>query len=334
MKLSLWVTKSCNMNCKYCYESGLSNEFEMQNDDNYIKSVLDFIINTCSKTDSHKVFIKLFGGEPLLRFEFIKKFVEIANKRISDSIKVFYSITTNGLLLNDEIIKWFENNNVECALSIDGDEETYSINRRLKSGESPWQKVDNVVDKLVLSNIKKSARMTYNSQTFKKLYNNCVYLVKRGFSIIKVVPDYFDHNWSYDDIKLLEKEIRKILKYKSENPSVFFSLDDEDLLKGKKGCGGGYSMFSVDEKGDLYPCTYVVGDDRHKIGNILTNDKIELKYSDSTQNIREDCTGCKYYECCKAGSCIYGNYKMTGSLYKSNYFFCEYQKMMYRLKGV
>lgn len=334
MKLSLWVTKKCNMNCKYCYEQGLSDEFDMQNDDEYIKSVLDFIVSTCVETDSDKVFIKLFGGEPLLKFNFLKKFLKAANERLDKRIKTYYSITTNGLLINDEIIDWFENNNVECSLSIDGDEETYSINRRLKNGGSPWRKVDEVVNKLVSSNIRISARMTYNSQTFEKLYDNCIYLVKRGFKRIKLVPDYFDYDWSSDHIELLEKEIANILNFREKNTSLYFSLDDENLLIGRKGCAGGYSIFSIDDKGDIYPCTYVVGDDKYKIGNILTDDKIELKYSDSIQHIREDCIGCRYYKCCKAGSCIYGNYKMTGNLYKSNSFFCEYQKLMYRLEGV
>lgn len=334
MKLSLWVTKNCNMKCKYCYEGNMPDEPAMPEGNDYINAVLGFIAYACGQTNDNKVFIKLFGGEPLLRFAFIKNFVEAADKSLGGTLKLYYSVTTNGLLLNDEIAGWFEHNNVDCALSIDGDEETYSVNRKTKDGQSAWEKVDEAVRKLMSGNLRKSARMTYNSQTFRKLYDNCIYLVGRGFRTIRAVPDFFDDGWSAEHIPILEEEIRKINRYRSENKTVFFSLDDEDILKGRKGCSGGYGIFSIDDQGDVYPCTYVVGHDTYKIGNILRNSKIDLKYSDADHHLRQDCQGCSYYKCCKSGSCLYGNYKMTGDLYKSNGFFCEYQKILYRLKGI
>ena len=127
MKLSIWVTKTCNMACSYCYEEGLIREDTGVCEIDYIEKTIEFINTMCYKTASKKIFIKFFGGEPLIKFPFIKKFVEIANEKIDDKITPFYSITTNGTLMTDDMLIWLKKNNVECALSIDGDEEIYSM---------------------------------------------------------------------------------------------------------------------------------------------------------------------------------------------------------------
>lgn len=95
MKLSIWVTKTCNMACSYCYEEGLIREDTGVCEIDYIEKTIEFINTMCYKTASKKIFIKFFGGEPLIKFPFIKKFVEIANEKIDDKITPFYSITTD-----------------------------------------------------------------------------------------------------------------------------------------------------------------------------------------------------------------------------------------------
>lgn len=105
------------------------------------------------------------------------------------------------------MIDWFEKNNVECALSVDGDEETFNMNRKMKNSENPWNKINQIIDLLMSRNIKLSARVTYNSLTFNKLYYNIKYLVDRGFKNLKVVPDYFDEDWSEKKSTRIKKTI-------------------------------------------------------------------------------------------------------------------------------
>lgn len=333
MKLSIWVTKKCNMSCTYCYEDGMVREDIEINETDYIRKAIEFINVTCERINSHKLFIKFFGGEPLSRFDFIENFVDMANKFVRADIRIFYSITTNGTLMNDDIIKWFEENSVECALSIDGNEKIYSMNRHFKNGKSSWEFVDKLIPKLLDKNIKVTGRMTYNSSTADSLSDSCVYLLNRGFTILKAVPDYFDENWTIEKVKILENEIIKIYEGIESNPRMQINLDDDDLFIGRKGCAGGYSMFSIDRDGSIYPCTYVVENKEFLIGNIYDSCEVELKYTDGIGLVRNDCMGCKYYKCCKSASCLYGNYKMTNTMNKVNTFFCEYQKILYRVKG-
>ena len=80
MKLSIWVTKTCNMACSYCYEEGLIREDTGVCEIDYIEKTIEFINTMCYKTASKKIFIKFFGGEPLIKFPFIKKFVATVYK--------------------------------------------------------------------------------------------------------------------------------------------------------------------------------------------------------------------------------------------------------------
>ena len=230
MKLSIWVTKTCNMACSYCYEEGLIREDTGVCEIDYIEKTIEFINTMCYKTASKKIFIKFFGGEPLIKFPFIKKFVEIANEKIDDKITPFYSITTNGTLMTDDMLIWLKKNNVECALSIDGDEEIYSINRRYKNRSSAWRDVDDLIPRLFDASLKLSARVTYNSKTVSKLSSSCEYLINRGFTVLKVVPDYFDSEWSDKSLEILEGQLREIDKIRNIRKNAYINLDDDELL--------------------------------------------------------------------------------------------------------
>lgn len=332
MKLSVWVTRNCNMNCSYCYEDGVERCDVPIEEDVYIKKCIEFINSTCHRTSSKKLFLKFFGGEPLLKYPFIKKFVREINEKVSSEIRVFYSITTNGTLMNDEIIDWFKENRVECALSIDGSERVYSINRHYKNGDSSWNTIDALIPKLVDKGLKLSARATYNSKTADSLYESVTYLVDRGFTILKVVPDYFDLNWSPDIIPILKKQIEQIYHLESTYPALQINLDDDNLFIGRKGCAGGYSMFSLDRNGDIYPCTYAVDNSSFVIGNIFDTCDIPLRYTDGSNLQRPSCIGCRYYKCCKSAECLYGNYMMSGTFEDVNEFFCSYRKILYEMK--
>lgn len=331
MKISIWVTKICNMDCSYCYENGITRKDETICEDEYIENVIRFINNMCTKISSKKLFIKFFGGEPLIQFSFIERFVELGKQKINKGIKVFYSITTNGTLMTDYMIQWFEKNYVECALSIDGDESVYNTNRRYKNNRSAWEDINALIPKLLQSRIKLSARMTYNSKTVAKLTESCEYLLERGFKLLKAVPDYFDVNWDEKSILNLEEQIKEIEDLKVRNGNIYINLDDDDLFIGRKGCAGGYSMFSIDLKGNIYPCTYVMDNERFLLGNLSVLDSVQPQYTDGTALIRENCEGCRYYKCCKSVSCLYGNYKMSGQMDKTNDFFCSYRKILYKL---
>lgn len=135
-------------------------------------------------------------------------------------------------------------------------------------------------------------------------------------------------------VQELKKQLQLIDNYRSQNKDIFINIDDDDLMIGRKGCAGGYSIFSIDDKGNIYPCTYVVGNKDFIINNIFENTDIELKYTSSEEVSRNCCIGCKYYKCCKSGSCLYANYKMSGKYGTPSSNFCEYQKILYSLRGV
>lgn len=332
MKLSIWVTRNCNMKCSYCYEDGILRYDAPIQEKIFIEKCVEFVNLTCARTSSKKLFIKFFGGEPLLKYSFLKRFISIMNENIDSGIRIFYSITTNGTLITKEMIPWLKENDIECALSVDGNESIYTANRHYKNGTSAWDTIDQLIPQIVASGLKISARMTYNSKTVESLYESIIYLINRGFTVLKAVPDYFDPNWSSFHIPVLKKQIELIYKLRADKSQLHINLDDDDLFIGRKGCAGGYSMFSIDRNGDIYPCTYVVDNHDFIIGNVFDTCHIPLKYTDGTQLQRKACVGCRYYKCCKSSGCLYGNFRLSGSLDGVNDFFCAYRKILYEVK--
>lgn len=101
MKLSIWVTKECNMRCKYCYENGMDRTFSNSDEELFIDAISEFINVNTKKTGDKKIFIKFFRGEPLIKFEFVSRLVDKLSISLNNKLKIYYSITTNGTLINN-----------------------------------------------------------------------------------------------------------------------------------------------------------------------------------------------------------------------------------------
>lgn len=210
----LQVTQQCNLRCGYCAYSGLyeNRVHTSKNMDTPLaKKAIDFFFQ--HSNSSEKVFVGFYGGEPLLRIDLIKKIVEYINTKYSNR-NVVYPITTNGTLLNDNIVNFLANNNFNLTISLDGPAQYHDINRKFKNGMGSH--------KLIMENLRK-IKINY-PQFYKKItFNsvaapNIIYEDLEGFFSKNELTKDNIYTWS----TLADTYIDEPVKY----PPNYFALDD------------------------------------------------------------------------------------------------------------
>ena len=316
MLLGIWVTSACNLDCKYCYEGSDKKEWHM--DARTADKIICFIEENYTSTDEPLI-IQFHGGEPLLNIDLIKYFIgELKNKFTTVSRNIMFGITTNGVLLNKERIQFLANHmNYDLSISIDGDEEAHDKMRVFSNGKGTYQSIIKNIGTALQIRDDIRARLTFGTETVDHLFLSIKHLIELGFKRIVSIPDYFDRKWEESHIAIYIEQLKLIKEYYLAN-----QLDEKDIeipiiennffMKNK--CTGGYSSIHVDPTGDIYPCTYVVGNPNYKIGSVysggINQDRLDEvdKVNDS---IIIDCEGCNNYHCCISVRCRYLNEQLT-----------------------
>lgn len=321
MEISLWVTNGCNMNCKYCYVDGKKGErfLKQQNVDELIM----FITN--NRKSDEDIFVSFFGGEPLLAFDIIKAAVLKMNKTFPNKIK--YGITTNGLLLNKEIIDFFADNAFAVSLSWDGCEVAHDCNRIDRLGQGTYQRVREKYLLLMESGlVTVRVRATFNSQTYVYLKQS-VENMKEVDADIRVifVPDYFDNNWNEQKLNELSKIIKEIRK-KNVVDNITIIGDENKKIRV---CNGGIGNYHVYVDGRIYPCSFTVNQELFCIGDLkrgLIQQKID-GLAKEYNNPLDTCKGCDYEKYCLSYKCRYLNYVLTGQFSSASEIVCNMENI-------
>lgn len=328
---TLWITANCNLNCKYCYEGENKLNKSMTKDiiDKSIKFGLD---NFMDKDEELRVAIH--GGEPFLEFENIKYIIkEIKEKAKKIDKKPRFLTTTNGTILNDEIMEFIVKEMPDITLSIDGTKETHDKTRKFKNGKGSHSIVLENGLKLLKQLPNMRIRMTFDSETVKNLYEDVKYLIDYGFKIIVPVPNLFDSNWNESHVEILKQQIKSIKKYIVCKKDVAVSIADKNIYKLKRYCNGGKSSIHIYSDGNLYPCTLVGGKKEFCIGNIY--DGVDIKKRDELLNISKekniDCDGCSLYNYCDGPRCKIKNKILTGDYNQASPMGCAMENLLYEL---
>ena len=334
--LMLQVTQQCNLRCNYCIYSGKYNTREHSGKKmtfNLAQRGIDYILQRSDKCKDIK--IGIYGGEPLLEFDLIKKCIEYTNQH-TDKIKVIYAITTNGTLLNDEMIALFEKNQLELTISFDGPKNIHDKNRKyLHNDEGTY---DTIMKKIEY--IKKNyPKYFFNKVTFNTVispeesYKAVIEYFKKekifngnmvGLHLVDDVgrkenidlPDEFIESYNFEYFKYLMAQIKH---YKSEDLSInakdqFQSVVDlqTKMHNGHVKClpkkwhhGGpcipGERAIFLNVDGNFYPCEKVSEtSDLAIIGNI--DNGIDLAKAQNVLNIElfteKECKNCWAYKYC------------------------------------
>lgn len=341
--MCLHIAHDCNLRCKYCFAStGDFGGGRSLMDVETGKKAIDFLIE--KSAGRHNLELDFFGGEPLMNFGVVKEIVHYARSLEETYNKKFrFTITTNGMLLNDEAVDFINQEMSNVVLSIDGRKD---VNDRMRPRIDGSGSYDRIIGKYKDLVQKRGHEQYYVRGTFTK-YNldfskDVLHLYEEGFDQLSVEPVVCEPERPYalteadlpaifEEYETLAKEIIR-LKKEGKSINFFHFMIDLDqgpcAIKRLRGCGCGNEYVAVTPDGDIYPCHQFVGQEKWKMGN-LHDDTFDFAkkayFAATTVYDKPDCKKCwaKFY--C-SGGCNANNMQYMGDVLKSHHLSCELEK--------
>ena len=330
--LCLHVAHDCNLRCQYCFAStgdfGTGRKimpFEVA------KKAIDFVISRSGKR--RNIEVDFFGGEPLMAWDTVKQTIDYARSIEEEHGKKFrFTITTNGLLLDDEKIDYINANMDNVVLSLDGRPSVNDEMRKTVSGAGSYYIIVPKFQELVEKRDPKLDYYARGTFTGKNLdfAEDVVHIADEGFDRLSVEPVAAEDGCGYE---LTEADLDKIYaeydrltdimeaRRKEGKPFHFFHFmvdlnQGPCVVKRLRGCGAGYEYVAVTPEGDIYPCHQFVGNEAFKQGSVLDGSfDMDIAHKFASMNIytREKCGDCwaKFY--C-SGGCSAANHNFSHDL--------------------
>ena len=341
--LCLHIAHDCNLACKYCFaEEGEYHGGRALMSYEVGKKALDFLIANSGNRVNLEV--DFFGGEPLMNFQVVKDLVAYGRSKEKEFNKKFrFTLTTNGMLLTDEVMEFANKEMANVVLSIDGRKEVHDFMRPTRNGKGSYD--------LIIDKFKKMAKMRnqtnyYVRGTFTH-YNldfskDVLHLADMGFKQISaepvVAPDDMDYAIREEDLPKLFEEYDALAKEmvkreKEGNGFNFFHFmidmtGGPCLYKRLSGCGSGTEYLAVTPWGDLYPCHQFVGMEQFKLGNVDTGiEKTDIVDEFKLCNVyaKDKCKDCFARFYC-SGGCAANSYNFHGNLLDAYDIGCELER--------
>lgn len=338
--LCLHVAHTCNLNCSYCFASqGKYHGDRAIMSLDVGKRALDFLIENSAGRKNLEV--DFFGGEPLMNFDMIKELVKYARIREKEFGKNFrFTLTTNGVLVDDEVIDFANREMSNVVLSLDGRKEVHDRFRVDYSGKGSWETVVPKFQRFVKRRGKKSYYMrgtfTHANPDFLKDIEEMLALGFTELSMEPVVCDNSDSSaLTAEDLPIVLEQYEKLAelmleRHRQGKPFTFYHymLDLKSgpcIYKRISGCGSGTEYMAVTPWGDLYPCHQFVGEEKFKLGDIWTgvkNTTVQDEFAACNVYTRPECRDCWAKLYC-SGGCAANAYHATGSVYGVYKYGCE-----------
>lgn len=341
--LCLHIAHDCNLACKYCFAEegeyhgrrGLMS-FEVG------KKALDFLVeNSGSRVNLE---VDFFGGEPLMNWDVVKRLVEYGRSIEKEKNKNFrFTLTTNGVLLNEEIEEFLNKEMANVVLSLDGRKEVNDRMRPFRTGQGSY---DLIVPKFQEFAKSRKDKDYYIRGTFTRynldFSNDIIHFADLGFDQISIEPVVGPED---DPFSIREQDLPQIMeeydklaleyldrKEKGKGFNFFhFQIDLDQgpcVYKRLSGCGSGSEYLAVTPWGELYPCHQFVGDEKFMLGTVdegITNPEVVEEFKKCNVYSKEKCRNCfaKFY--C-SGGCAANSYNFNGTIHDVYDIGCEMQK--------
>ena len=294
------------------------------------KQALDFLIANSGKRRNLEV--DFFGGEPLMNFQVVKDLVAYARSIEKQHNKNFrFTLTTNGMLIDDDVIDFCNKEMSNVVLSLDGRKEIHDAYRVDYAGKGSWDRIVPKFQKLVEAREGKNYYMrgtfTHANPDFLKDIQQMLDLGFTELSMEPVVCAPGDPaELTAEDMEIVKQQYEDLAKLMLERddqgkPFTFYHYmidltGGPCIYKRISGCGSGTEYMAVTPWGDLYPCHQFVGDDKYLLGNIwdgVTNTAIQNEFACCNVYARQDCQDCWAKLYC-SGGCAANAYHATGSV--------------------
>lgn len=329
--LCLHVAHTCNLNCSYCFASqGKYHGERAMMSFEVGKRALDFLIENSGTRKNLEV--DFFGGEPLMNFQVVKDLVAYARSIEQEKGKRFrFTLTTNGVLVDDEVIQWANKECSNVVLSLDGRKEIHDRFRVDYAGNGSWEKIVPKFQKFVQARGGKDYYMrgtfTHNNPDFLKDIQQMLDLGFTELSMEPVVCAAGDPSaLTEEDLPIVMEQYEKLAELMLERdregrPFTFYHYmidltGGPCIYKRISGCGSGTEYMAVTPWGDLYPCHQFVGEERFRLGNIwdgVTNTEVQGEFAACNVYAHPECRDCWARLYC-SGGCAANAYHATGSV--------------------
>ena len=329
--LCLHIAHTCNLNCSYCFASQGKYHGERAVMSYEVgRRALDFLIENSGTR--HNLEVDFFGGEPLLNFEVVKKLVAYARSVEKEHNKNFrFTLTTNGMLIDDDVIDFANRECVNVVLSLDGRREIHDRFRVDYQGRGSFDTIVPKFQKLVKE---RGGKGYYMRGTFTHanpdFLEDIKVMLDLGFNELSMEPVVCapgdPAELTPSDIEIVKGEYEKLAELmkrreREGKPFTFYHymIDLKGgpcIYKRISGCGSGTEYMAVTPFGDLYPCHQFVGEEKYKLGNIyegVTNLSARREFENSNLYKKAECRDCWARLYC-SGGCAANAYHATGSV--------------------
>ena len=329
--LCLHIAHTCNLNCSYCFASqGKYHGDRAVMSFEVGKRALDFLIENSGSRRNLEV--DFFGGEPLMNFQVVKDLVAYARSIEKEHNKNFrFTLTTNGVLVDDDVIEWANRECHNVVLSLDGRKEIHDRFRVDYAGKGSWDKIVPKFQKFVEA---REGKGYYMRGTFTHANPDFLEDIKTmldlGFNELSMEPVVCAEG---DPSELTEEDLTIVMDQYERLAELMLQKDKEgkpftfyhymiDLTGGPciykriSGCGSGTEYMAVTPWGDLYPCHQFVGEDKFKLGDIwngVTNTEMQGQFAACNVYAHPECRDCWARLYC-SGGCAANAYHATGSV--------------------
>ena len=341
--LCMHIAHDCNLACRYCFaEEGEYHGRRAMMSYEVGKKALDFLIaNSGSRRNLE---VDFFGGEPLMNWQVVKDLVAYGREQEKKFNKHFrFTVTTNGVLLNDEIQDFINKEMDNVVMSLDGRKEINDKMRPFRNGKGSYDLIVPKFQKLADS---RNQERYYIRGTFTRnnldFSNDILHYADLGFKQMSIEPVVGDETDPYaireEDLPQIFEEYDKLAKVMIEREKegkgfnfFHFMIDLEGgpcIYKRLSGCGSGTEYLSVTPWGDLYPCHQFVGQDEFLMGNVdegITKPEIADEFRSCSVYSKDKCRNCfaKFY--C-SGGCMANAYNFHGTIHDAYDIGCEMQR--------
>jgi uncharacterized protein len=329
--LCLHIAHTCNLNCEYCFASQgkYQGERALMSFD-VGKRAIDFLIeNSGTRTNLE---VDFFGGEPLMNWDVVKQIVLYAREvEKAHGKNIRFTLTTNGVLVDDEVIDFCNREMHNVVLSLDGRREVHDRLRKNFAGQGSYDQIVPKFQKFVKAREDKNyyirGTFTHNNTDFT---NDILHMADLGFKELSMEPVVCAPGEPYaltdDDLPVLLEQYEKLavemIKRRRNGNGFNFYHYMLDLTHGPciykriSGCGSGTEYMAVTPWGELYPCHQFVGDPKYSLGNIwdgVTNSEIRDEFKLCNAYARPECNDCWAKLFC-SGGCAANSYHATGNI--------------------
>ena len=351
--ICLHVAHDCNLRCKYCFAgTGAFGGSRTLMDFETGKRGIDFVLESSGHRNHCEV--DFFGGEPLLNFKVVKELVQYGRKAAADLDKTIkFTLTTNGVLLDDKVQDYLEQENISVVLSLDGRPEVHDRMRPYTDGRGSYAKVTPLFKQFATKRPESSPYAVGTYYYVRGTYTHfnldfdrdVLHIADLGLSQISMEPVVAGPKDAYafheGDLKKIRESYdrlgEELLERRAQDKSFNFfhfnvALDQGPcLIKRLSGCGAGHEYVAISPEGDLYPCHQFVGQAKYKMGSLYEKNPYQLK-ADLVHDFRaanvyakSSCRECWARFAC-SGGCHAANVAFTNKLTEVYTLGCELQK--------